>query len=84
MYVCLCVYRIFSILCVKIGMGRTNKSNVAEDESLALEVYKYPCLYNKSIPEHREKDRISNAWREIDEELGFEEGLDFLYFHFFV
>ena len=45
-----------------------------EDESLSIEVYKYPCLYDKSIPEHKEKDRVANAWKEIEEELGLEEG----------
>ena len=55
-------------------MGRTNKCDLKEDESLAEEVRKHRCLYDKSCVEYREKDRTANAWKEVDEELGYEEG----------
>ena len=45
-----------------------------EDESLAEEVRKHRCLYDKSCVEYREKDQTANAWKEVDEELGYEEG----------
>ena len=53
-------------------MGRTNKCDLKEDESLAEE--KHRCLYDKSCVEYREKDRTENSWKEVDEELGYEEG----------
>lgn len=55
-------------------MGRTNKCNLIEDESLAEAVKNYACLYNKATPEYREKDRVINAWKAVEEELGLEEG----------
>ena len=54
-------------------MGKTNKCNIQEDEILANEVQKYPCLYNKADKGYMERDRKANAWRKVDEELGFEE-----------
>ena len=48
--------------------------NLQEEKQLANEVQKYPCLYDKSNPGHHEKDRVINAWRAVDETLGFEEG----------
>ena len=55
-------------------MGRTNKCDLKENKSLAEEVRKHRCLYDKSCVEYREKDRTANAWKEVDEELGYEEG----------
>ena len=55
-------------------MGKTNKCNIREDESLAHEVQKYRCLYDKTNKGYKERDRKSNAWREIEEHLGYEEG----------
>ena len=36
--------------------------NLQEEEQLANEVQKYPCLYDKPNPGHYEKDRVINAW----------------------
>ena len=55
-------------------MGRTNKCDLKEDKSLAEEVRKLRCLYDKSCVEYQEKDRTANAWKEVDGELGYEEG----------
>ena len=38
-------------------MGRTNSSNLKEDELLAEEVRKYPCLYEKSDKGYKERLR---------------------------
>ena len=54
-------------------MGRTNKSDLREDENVAEVVKQYTCLY-KGEQGYREKDRVANAWKAIDEELGYEEG----------
>ena len=35
---------------------------------------KHRCLYDKSCVEYPEKDRTANASKEVDEELGYEEG----------
>ena len=55
-------------------MGRTNKCDLKEDESSAEKVRKHRCLYDKSCVEYREKDRTPNAWKEVDDDLGYEEG----------
>ena len=55
-------------------MGRTNKCDLKEDESLTEEVRKHRCLYDKREREReRERDWTANAWKEVDEELGYEE-----------
>ena len=51
------------------------KFSISEDENLALEVQKYPCLYDRSLKEYKEVDRKKNAWTAIDVSLGMEEGL---------
>ena len=56
------------------------RCNLQEEEILAETVRKYPCLYDKSNKGYKERDRKSNAWQKIDEELGYEEGTyTFLY-----
>ena len=55
-------------------MGRTKKCDLREDESLAEAVREFRCLYDKSCKEYREKDRVANAWKKVEEELGCEEG----------
>ena len=41
----------------------------------ASEVIKYKCIYDKRDPGHKEKDRVVNAWAEVEKSLGFEEGI---------
>ena len=53
-------------------MGRAN--NLQTDELVAVEVEKYRCLYDKSYPGYKEKDRVINAWKAVDDSLGMEEG----------
>ena len=55
-------------------MGKTNKSNIVEEESLSVEVQKYPCLFDKSSKGYKERDRKLNAWTKVEENLGLEEG----------
>ena len=55
-------------------MGKNNKSNIQESEILSEEVQKYQCLYDKADMGYKEKDRRANAWRTVDEALGYEEG----------
>ena len=45
-----------------------------EDEELVLEVRKYPVLYDKANAAYKDKRAKSNAWKEIDRKLGYEEG----------
>ena len=61
--------------CNNKNMGKTNKSDVQEDENLATEVSKYPCLYDKTDKGYKERDRKQNAWAKIEEELGYEKGI---------
>ena len=53
-------------------MPRT--ANIRDDENLANEVQKYPCIYDKADPGHKEKDRVLNAWKEVDNSLDLPEG----------
>ena len=55
-------------------MGKTNECDIEEDEALAEKVRKYPCLYDKSDKGYKERDRKVNAWRAVDDALGYEEG----------
>ena len=52
----------------------SHKICLQEDEALAIKVEKYPCLYNKALKVYKENDRRQNAWREIEESLGYEQG----------
>ena len=54
-------------------MGRTDKVNLQEDESLAEEVKKYPCLFDKSSKHYKDKRKTANAWAKVDESLGYED-----------
>ena len=44
--------------------------NLEEDETLADAVRKYDVLYEKSIPEYKEKITKANTWRKVDKRLG--------------
>ena len=55
-------------------MGKTNKNNIVQEESLSVEVQKYPCLFDKSSKGYKERDRKLNAWKKVEENLGLEEG----------
>ena len=46
------------------------KSNLKEEERLAEEIRKFPCLYDKSNEGYKEKDRKKNTWREVENTLG--------------
>ena len=50
------------------------KSNLKEEVPLKEEE-KFPCLYDKSNEGYKEKDREKNAWREVENPLGYEEGM---------
>ena len=45
--------------------------DIREDELLSIEIRKYPCLFNKSNAGYREKDRVENARKEIDNSMGY-------------
>ena len=49
-------------------------SNLKEEEKLAEEIRKFPCLYHKGKEGYKEKDRNKNAWREVENTLAYEEG----------
>ena len=40
-----------------MNIEKTNKCNLREDETLAEVIKKYQCLYDKSFPEYKERDR---------------------------
>ena len=46
-------------------MGKTNKCNLREDETLAEVVKKCQCLYDKSFPGYKERDQckcLESCW----------------------
>ena len=55
-------------------MGRTDWLNLQEDEELPEKVRKYPCLFDKASEHCKDKRKVANAWKRLDEQLGFEEG----------
>ena len=54
------------------------KFTTFEEETLAEEVQKYPCLYNKANAGYKEKDRKINIWKNVEEALGQEKGIKHL------
>ena len=59
---------------VVANMGKTNKSNLHDDEKLSTTVSKYSCLYDKTDKGFKERDKKKNAWAKVEEELGFDNG----------
>ena len=58
-------------------MVKTSESNLREEERLAKEVRKFPCLYDKGNEDYKEKDRKKNAWLAVENALGYDEGTQF-------
>ena len=56
-------------------MGKTNSSNLVEDEILANEVKKFPCLYDKRSPGYKGKETTDSAWETVEKALGYEQGI---------
>ena len=53
--------------------------DIREYEQLFIEIRKYPCLFDRSNAGYKEKDRVENAWKEIDNSLGTEERITLCY-----
>ena len=49
------------------------KCDFNKDEELAEKVRKYPCLYDKASEHYKDKRKVANAWKRVDEQLGSEE-----------
>ena len=52
-------------------MGRADKANLEEDEALAEAVKEFPCLYDKSSQHYKDNRKKENAWKLVDQELGY-------------
>ena len=52
-----------------------SKLSVFEEEELAEEVRWYACLYDKTDPGYKDKNRKKNTWKKVEEALGYEEGI---------
>ena len=50
---------------------RRQALSVQENEELAEVVRKYPCLYDKSRKEYKDKTVVENAWKEVADQLDF-------------
>ena len=50
---------------------RRQALSIQENELLSVEVRKYPCLYDKSKKEYRNKIVVANAWKEVADQLPF-------------
>lgn len=55
-------------------MGITNKCNIEEDQLLAEEIRKYPCLYNKAERSYLDQTMKESAWRNVDAAMGYGQG----------
>ena len=53
---------------------RKKRYTLLEEEVLAEEVKKYPCIYDRSCDGHKEKDQCAQAWKAIEQALGLEDG----------
>ena len=50
---------------------RRQALTVRENEELAEVIQKYPCLYDKSKKEYKDKNFTENAWKEVADQLDF-------------
>ena len=41
--------------------------DIRQDEQLSIKIRKYPCPFNISNAGYKEKDRVENAWAEIND-----------------
>ena len=41
--------------------------DIWEDEQLFIKIRKYPCLFKISDGGYKEKDRVEDAWEEIND-----------------
>ena len=53
--------------------------DIREDEQLSIEIQKYPCPFDKSNAGCKEKGRVKNARKEIDNSPKDEEGISLCY-----
>ena len=51
-----------------------SKITIQEEEILSEEVRKCRCLYDKTDAGYKDKIRKINAWKKVEEDLGYEEG----------
>ena len=50
---------------------RRQALTVQENEELAEVIRKYPCLFDKSKKECKDKNVTENAWKEVADQLDF-------------
>ena len=50
---------------------RRQALTVQENEELAEVIRKYPCLYDKSKKEYKDKNVMENTWKEVADQLDF-------------
>ena len=46
----------------------------SQDENLAETVRSFPCLYQKNLPEFKDKKKKEQAWISVAETMGLENG----------
>ena len=54
-----------------------DKRRTAKNEELAETVRTFPCLYDKSKKEYKDKNVVQNAWKEVADQLDFIENSKF-------
>ena len=57
-----------------MNMGKTNKCNLREDETLAEVVKSINVCMLKVFPDTKKETGVKNAWKAVEEEIGLEEG----------
>ena len=51
--------------------------SLQENEELAETLRTFPCLYDKSKKEYKDKNVVQNAWKEVADQLDFIENSKF-------
>ena len=59
--------------------AKQKKLTIEQEENLAFEVKKFPCLFDKTKKGYKEKDCVANAWNEVASSLEFAENGKFIY-----
>ena len=55
------------------NLSKKRFTSFTEDEELAEQVKRFPCVYNKSAKSYKEKHVVRNTWAEVTSNLEFVE-----------
>lgn len=50
---------------------KKKKLSIDQEEKLAFQVKRFPCLFDKTDKGYKEKDCVANCWNEVADSLDF-------------